>query len=74
MFSKNETMNLEDGVQKNQCWNAVLQLLREKFLRKFGVNGQMYVLSFFVFVEAVIPQDILKTQETLKLGTLLEKT
>ena len=39
-------MNLEDGMQKNQCWNAILPILRGKFLRKFEDNGQISVLAF----------------------------
>ena len=27
IFSKTGTMNLEDGMQKNQCWNAILPIL-----------------------------------------------
>ena len=30
IFSKSGTMSLEDGMLKNQCWNAVLPILREE--------------------------------------------
>jgi len=27
-------MNLEDGMQKNQCWNAIVPILREEISEK----------------------------------------
>ena len=34
IFSKSETMNLEDGMLKNQCWNAILPILRGEISEK----------------------------------------
>ena len=34
IFSKTGTMNLEDGMQKNQCWNAILPILRGEVCEK----------------------------------------
>ena len=34
IFSKTGTMNLEDGMQKNQCWNAILPILRGEVSEK----------------------------------------
>ena len=34
IFAKSGTMNLEDGMFKNQCWNAVLPILREEISEK----------------------------------------
>ena len=70
IFSKTGTMNLEDGMQKNQCWNAIYQHLGEKFLRKFKDNAQISVLrTCFVFIEIISTGHILiyVYQETLEL-------
>ena len=34
IFSKSGTMNLEDGMLKNQCWNAILPILRGEISEK----------------------------------------
>ena len=36
IFSKTGIMNLEDldGMQKKQCWNAIVPILREEILEK----------------------------------------
>ena len=34
IFFKTGVMNLEDGMQKNQCWNAIVPILREEISEK----------------------------------------
>ena len=75
IFSKTGIMNLEDGMQKNQCWNAIVPILRGNFGEKSSLMVEFIcVLAFCVFVKKSFPQDILKHQETPELGVLLRKT
>ena len=56
MFSKSGTMNLEDGMLKKQCWNAIFQYSVEKVLGKVKDNGQIIcVIALLIFEEKVIP-------------------
>ena len=34
IFSKTGVMNLEDGMQKNHCWSAIMPILRQKVSEK----------------------------------------
>ena len=75
IFSKTGDMNLEDGMQKNQCWNAIMPILRGNFGEKSSLTVEFIcVLAFCVFVKKSFPQDISKHQKTPELVVLLRKT
>ena len=57
IFSKSGTMNWEDGMLKNQCWNAILPILRGEISEPKVTVKNICVLAFLSFFEEkVIPK------------------
>ena len=57
IFSKTGTMNLEDGMYKNHCWNAIMPILRKEISEKtepFCQNIDVH-LHFLFLLEMFIP-------------------
>ena len=68
-------MNLEDGMQKNQCWNAIVPILREEISEKNRVcRLKLFVYLLFVFfVKKVIPTGHIETPGNPRAWCSVEK-
>ena len=60
IFSKTGTMNLEDGMYKNHCWNAIMPILRKEISENTKPNclNVDVHLHFYFYWKCSFPQDI----------------